>query len=395
MPNQYAQFHRLSRDPVSAVTEASLLINEAFNGEPADLIFAFAANYAGAEFDLALPKVAQLTDCENVVGLSCSSFVSGDRELENQSGVCLWAARFEQATVSTFHLDFNARGEEHFFSGWPESIDEIWQQNPTLFLLTDPFSFPVDVLLDRLGEDRPGTNIFGGVADGATGPREARLLLGDQAYSDGAVAVTIINIDIHSVVSQGCRPIGEPHIVTSVERNEIQTLRGKPSFEVLKSTYDTLPTQDKAQVEQGLHLGIAMTELKDNFEFGDFLIRNVIGIDEDRNSFTVSDYVRLGKTIQFHIRDAQSASVELELMLGQCAEKLQVTRSAPPNAALIFTCNGRGSWLFAEPDHDAKMIYKTFGELSCAGFFAAGEIGTVGQRAFLHGFTASVAVFPS
>ena len=268
----------------------------------------------------------------------------------------------------------------------------MWQQKPALFFLTDPFSFPIDALLVRIGEDHPNIKAFGGVADGASRPGEARLLLGSETYTEGAIAVMVSGVAVDSVVSQGCRPIGKPHIVTSSERNEIRSLGGKPAFDVLKSMYDVLPTQDKAKVEQGLHLGIAMTELKDNFEYGDFLIRNVIGINEEEKCFSLSDYVRMGKTVQFHIRDALSASAELESMLEKAKAEMS-ERGTEPRAALIFSCNGRGSWLFPEPHHDAGRINQVLGKLECAGFFAAGEIGSVGDQAFLHGFTASVAVF--
>ncbi len=369
------------------------MLNEALGGEKPDLIFAFSAGYAGAEFDLAMPKISDLTGCENVVGVSCVSLISGNQEFENQSGICLWAARFEDAQVLPFHLEFNTHAGEQFFAGWPEESESLWDQDPALFFLTDPYSFPVDALLVRIGEDHPNTKVFGGVADGASRPGEARLLLGNQTYTEGAIAVMVSGVGVESVVSQGCRPIGKPHIVTSAERNEVLSLAGKPAFDVLKSTYDQLPTQDKAKVEQGLHLGIAMTELKDNFEYGDFLIRNVIGIDEAKRCFALSDYVRMGRTVQFHIRDALSASAELESMLKKAKAEMDHSRNAAARAALIFSCNGRGSWLFPEPNHDAEMVNKVLGKLECAGFFAAGEIGSVGDQAFLHGFTASVAVF--
>ncbi len=369
------------------------MVNEALGGKNADLIFAFAAGYAGAEFDLAMPKVAELTGCENVAGVSCVSLISEDQEFENQAGICLWAARFEDANVLPFHLEFDTRAGEQFFAGWPDESEAMWSADPSLFFLTEPFSFPIDALLGRINEDHPNIKAFGGVADGASRPGEARLLLGDQTYTKGAVAVMVTGVPVRSVVSQGCRPIGKPHIVTSSERNLIRSLGGKPAFEALKLMYDQLPTQDKAKVEEGLHLGIAMTELKDNFEYGDFLVRNVIGIDEEEKSFTLSDYVRMGKTVQFHIRDALSASAELKSMLEKTKAELAESGDAQAQAALVFSCNGRGTWMFPEPHHDAGMISKILGEIQCGGFFAAGEIGSVGDQAFLHGFTASVAIF--
>lgn len=370
-----------------------MLVNEALGGQTADLIFAFCAGYAGVEFDLAMPKIAELTGCENVVGVSCVSLISGAEEFENQSGISLWAASFQDATVLPFHLGFSTHAGEQFFAGWPDESEAMWEHDPALFFLTDPFSFPIDALLVRIGEDHPNIKAFGGVADGASRPGEARLLLGKETYTEGAIAVMVSGVEVQSVVSQGCRPIGKPHIVTLAQRNEIRSLGGKPAFDVLKAMYDELPTQDKAQVEKGLHLGIAMTELKDSFEYGDFLIRNVIGIDEEEKCFSLSDYVRMGRTVQFHIRDALSASAELESMLKKAKAEMKESGSAEAQAALVFTCNGRGSWLFPEPHHDAGMINRALGQVACAGFFAAGEIGSVGDQAFLHGFTASVAIF--
>ena len=142
------------------------MVNEALGGQKADLIFAFAAGYAGAEFDLAMPKISELTGCENVAGVSCVSLIAGEHEYENQSGISLWAARFEDAKVLPFHLEFNTHGGEQFFAGWPDQSAEMWADDPVLFFLTEPFSFPVDALLLRIGEDHPNIKAFGGVADG-------------------------------------------------------------------------------------------------------------------------------------------------------------------------------------------------------------------------------------
>ena len=188
-----------------------------------------------------------------------------------------------------------------------------------------------------------------------------------------------------SVVSQGCRPIGEPFVITKAERNVIYELGGQPAHNQLKAIHDRLPTRDKDLMRMGIHLGRVVNEYQDSFEYGDFLMRNVTGFDPEDASISVGDFYRAGQTVQFHLRDSVSASQDLEQMLRKNVDA--------PRAALLFTCNGRGLRLFEDPHHDAGKIRDVAGEIPCAGFFCAGEIGPVGGQNFLHGFTASVALF--
>lgn len=188
------------------------------------------------------------------------------------------------------------------------------------------------------------------------------------------------------VVSQGCRPIGEPMVITTAERNMIGGLGGVSALSKLRSVFAELPTRDQRLVQNGLHVGRVINEYQEKFEYGDFLIRNVVGIDSEAEIISIGDYVRPGQTVQFHVRDAESADAELDSLLSQHAGGLF-------GSALLFTCNGRGMNLFPDPDHDAQLIRKNFGDIPTAGFFAAGEIGPVGQQNFMHGFTASLVLF--
>jgi small ligand-binding sensory domain FIST len=193
---------------------------------------------------------------------------------------------------------------------------------------------------------------------------------------------------MRTVVSQGCRPIGKPMVVTKAERNVIYELGGRPALIQLKELFDTLPTREQRQVQQALHVGRVMSEYKDHFEQGDFLVRNVVGIDPAAGAVAITDYLRPGQTVQFHVRDEQAADGELREMLAQARHDL-------PHAAggLLFTCNGRGSRLFSDQSHDAQCIAAALGPIPLAGFFAQGEIGPIGRQNFTHGFTASVALF--
>jgi small ligand-binding sensory domain FIST len=192
---------------------------------------------------------------------------------------------------------------------------------------------------------------------------------------------------VRPVVSQGCRPVGRPLVITRAEENLIVELGGTPALDRLREMYGDLDDADRELVRSSLHVGRAASEYRDTFRRGDFLVRNVLGADPDSGVIAVGDLVRAGQTVQFHVRDAASADEDLRELLGNAASDVD------PAGALVFTCNGRGTRLFAEPNHDARCLQRCLGPLPAAGFFAQGEIGPIGTRTFLHGFTASIAIF--
>ena len=196
------------------------------------------------------------------------------------------------------------------------------------------------------------------------------------------------NVRIRPVVSQGCRPIGKPLVITRAEANVIIELGGKPALERLREIYADLDHQDRVLVRTSLHVGRAANEYQESFQQGDFLVRTVAGADPESGVLAVGDLVRTGQTVQFHVRDAASAHDDLVALLTREKE-----RGSTAAGALVFTCNGRGSRLFHTPSHDAACLQQVLGPLPAAGFFAQGEIGPIGSRTFVHGFTASIALF--
>jgi len=389
--NNYAAAVCQSPDVSQAVTQCCMLVNQRYAQTAPDLVpdlvIAFVAGYQPEDFQHAMMRIGELTNGRTVLGVTCQSLVAGNQELENTQGISLWSACWPAAEVTPMFLELQSEQGQANFSGLPQ---DGWEDDSVLLMLTEAYSFPADGLLEHVNSHHPGVEIFGGVSDAGFKPSYARLMLDGNVYDRGAVAVRISGVPVSTVVSQGCRPIGESFIVTDAQRNVIGTLGGQPALEAIKKIYATLPTQDQARVERGLHLGIAMTELKDKFQYGDFLIRNVIAIDEETKTITIGDYIRKGRTVQFHIRDQVSASIELRSMLESATQK---ETTPPPAAALIFTCNGRGSNLFEQPHHDAALLKEFAGDVPTAGFFAAGEFGYVGRSNFLHGFTASIALF--
>jgi small ligand-binding sensory domain FIST len=292
------------------------------------------------------------------------------------------------AQVVPVRLEFERTPDGGTFAGWPEEGDELAADGASLILLGEPFSFPADALLERLNEDLPGLHVFGGMASGGYQPGQNRVALGTDLFDSGAVGVLVRGVTLRSVVSQGCHPIGKPMVVTRSERNVIQQLGGRPAFEQLKDLWPQLSEKEQRLVREGLHVGQVINEYQDSFGRGDFLIRNVIGADPAQGVIALGDYVRTGQTVQFHLRDADTADEELRELLSKARAS-----AAAPAGALLFTCNGRGTRLFGQPHHDAQAIAKAWSALPVAGFFAQGEMGPVGGKNFLHGFTASVVLF--
>jgi small ligand-binding sensory domain FIST len=259
-----------------------------------------------------------------------------------------------------------------------------------LLVLGEPFSFPPEVLLELVNDEHPGVPVIGGMASTASQPGENRLLLSGTAVDTGAVAVLLHGpLRVRTLVSQGCRPIGHPLVITRAERNVIMQLGGEPAYQRLVEVFQTLATREQDLVRRGLHLGRVVSEYLEHFGQGDFLVRNVLGLDANSGAIAVGDYFRTGQTVQFHVRDWETADGELRQLLAATRQDA----AEQPRGGLLFTCNGRGTRLFPEPHHDAHVIHEAWREMPLAGFFAAGELGPIGGRNFMHGFTASLAIF--
>jgi len=317
---------------------------------------------------------------EAIIGCVAETVVGGAREVEDGPAVAVWLASLPEP-VETFHMEFVRTSAGGVFGGY-----RFEEAGPGAYLLIgDPFSFPADPLLRHLNERIPGSVVMGGMASGGRAPGDTRLLYDDRVMDSGAVGVRLAGVGIRSLVSQGCRPIGNIYTVTRAEGNVIHELGGRPALERLQELVQRLPPEDRELVTSGLHVGRAIDEYKTEQERGDFLIRGIAGVDPQSGALVVGDEIEVGQTIQFHVRDAATAEEDLRTLLEREAE--------PATGALLFTCNGRGSRLFDVPDHDALLVSEKLGGLPLAGFNCAGEIGPVGGKNFLHGFTASIALF--
>ncbi|MCA9120339.1 MAG: FIST C-terminal domain-containing protein [Planctomycetaceae bacterium] len=389
MPLAFASALSTNPNSLAALDEVVALAKQQLQGEATVALLFVSADHLGAADKLA-PRLCEQLGTDAVIGCSGESIVGVGTEIEMESAMSLWVASLPGSTVMPMRLEFVRTAEGGSFVGWPDELPDAWPVGSALLVLGDPYTFPPEFLLERVNDDHSGVSVIGGMASAATQPGENCLFMGPNAYHDGAVAVLIYGeVTIRSIVSQGCRPIGEHFVITKAERNVIQELGGLPAYQRLIEVYATLATHEQEMVRRGLHVGRVVSEYQDKFEQGDFLVRNVTGVDQESGAIVLGDYVRPGQTVQFHVRDANTADGELKQMLAA----LKQTRSGDQRGALLFTCNGRGTRLFPAPNHDAEAIGNALNNSPLAGFFAAGEMGPVAGRNFLHGFTASIAIF--
>jgi small ligand-binding sensory domain FIST len=375
------------RQTSAALREVCAAAREQLGGAP-DLAMLFFSSEHAPQADTLAAEACERLGTDRLIGCTGESMVTTGREIEDGPALSLWAAKWPGVDCSLFHLQFERTREGGVIQGWPDALAGQWPDNTFVFLLGEPFSFPADLLLERLNEDRPGVKVVGGMASGGAQPGDNRLLLGGSSLAEGAVAALVSGpVRLRTVVSQGCRPIGKPFVVTKAERNVIQELGGKPALLQLKEIFDTLPAREQVLVQKALHVGRVVSEYQERFEQGDFLVRNVVGIDPSNGAIAIADYIRPGQTVQFHVRDQDAADAELRQLLNAARKQ-----SPGPAGALLFTCNGRGTRMFSQPDHDAQCLVKSLGTVPTAGFFAQGEIGPIGRQNFMHGFTASVAI---
>jgi small ligand-binding sensory domain FIST len=332
-----------------------------------------------------LAAVRNVTGQMPLIGCISESVIGGAREVETDPGVSLWLVA-GTGPVETFSMEYLGEPSGGVFAGYRFERD-----GGLHVMICDPFSFPADDLLEHVNANVPGTQVIGGMASEGPERRRSHLFLDDQVLLRGAVGARFAGAQVDLLVSQGCRPIGDPFTVTSAEGNVMRELGGRPPYRRLQELVDASPGRDRQLlVNGGLHVGLVIDEYRSEQRHGDFLIRSVIGADPESGAIVVGGEIDIGQTVQFHVRDAQSADEDLR---GALEREVAALSGQSPAAALLFTCIGRGSQLFQAPDHDAGLVAKFLGEIPTAGCFCAGELGPIGGKNFLHTFTASIAIF--
>lgn len=373
-------------DPGIATGEIVGRVLETLGVQP-DVAVLFTSGEHMGNTDEIAAAVVELLNPGAFIGTTAVSVAAGEREIEEETAAVLWVGSLgggnapRARAVRLGGVPDPAADDEALAA----ALDEVHAAGDlSMIVLADPYSYPVDAALGHWAERWPDVSVLGGLSSGAPMPGGNRIVVDGSVHRDGAAALIVGgSANVTHLVSQGCRPIGQPYIITEAEGNVVKSLGGMPPFERLQQVFSKLDPADQRLVQRGLHVGRVTDERKIDFERGDFLIRGVLGADRDSGAIAIGDEAPIGATVQFHVRDAETADEDLRAAL---AHSLQT------EGALLFTCNGRGTHLFDAPHHDASaLVNQTSAEV--AGMFCAGEIGPVGARSYVHGFTASMALF--
>lgn len=383
---QFASAISRKTDTEAAVRDLADAIRSQIGRVPIDLAFVFFSAHHAEKASLIATMIREELPVEVCLGCSGEGIIAGAEELETSPGLTLWVACLPQVRIAPLRLAFSQTQDQIQMSGWPEPSIEP----STFILLADPFTTPVHDVLSVMADRYPNGKAVGGLAGGGHGAGENRLIRNEQVFDGGLVGVQLSGpVLVRTVISQGCSPIGERYVVTKAEQNMVYELGGQPALRRLQDVFESLEGPQRRNAHRALHVGIVIDEHRSRFERGDFLVRNLVGADQQAGAIAIGDLVQEGQTLQFQLRDAKSASEDLHFLLAADRSK----HHSRPLGALLFSCCGRGEGLFGHTHHDSSVVQERMGQIPVAGFFAQGEIGPVGGHNFLHGYTASVAIF--
>jgi small ligand-binding sensory domain FIST len=391
----------------SAIREVTDRVLASLGTEP-DLAILFISSAFASEYSRVLPLLREYVGQARIIGCSGSGVIGmGDRdtplEIEEKPALSLTVAHLPAVEVRSFHLSIDELPDlDSPPSEWTEIMGVAAAARPHFILLADPFSTGMNDLLQGLDFAYPTAVKVGGLAGIESFSRSSGLFCGQQLYREGVVGVALSgHIAMEAIVAQGCRPIGQPYRVTEGDRNVVMKIEANDSneqdipesaqtpLEVLQDIFKDLNAADRERAQQSLFVGIAQSNFKQNLEQGDFLIRNLVGVDPRVGAIAIADRVRPGQCIQFHLRDAHTSAEELESLLQQYQQR----QPGNPSGAILFACNGRGENLYDEPNFDSHLFEKYVGPVPLGGFFCNGEIGPVSGTTFLHGSTAVFGIF--
>ncbi len=374
-------------DPRVGAIEAASAARAGLGGAHGpDLAVVFLTGSHLAAPEAALEGVHETLAPDALVGCGTAGVLAAGREVEDGAAIVVWAASLEgEGRLTAFHARAEPTDDGFAISGFPD-LDGA----SAAILMPDPFTFPTEAVLASAHERRRAMPLIGGLASARTAEGASALFHGEEVVDGGAVGVLAHGVEVLPCVSQGAAPIGPEMTVTAAEGNVIHELAGKPALRALREVLSNLDHEERAMIAGGLLMGLVVGGQRPHYERGDFLVRGLVGADPESGTVAVGAPVHEGQVVRIHARDADSADRDLREALEL---RLAALGGARPAGALAFTCNGRGRGMFGCDNHDAQALDEVFRGAPVAGFFAAGEIGPVGGESFVHGFTATIAVF--
>jgi small ligand-binding sensory domain FIST len=376
----------------SGIDEATENILEQLDGKKADLTVIFISPHFAERYPEIASLIKKRIDPGLLLGCSGGGIIGQGQEVEQQPAFSITSAHLPGVDIQPIQTETNELPDQDTGPKvWHDWLKVSADKQPHFIFLADPFSFQGEAFLAGMDFAYPASKKVGGLASGAQQPGGNALYLGDKIYSQGLIGVALSgNIEMDTIVAQGCRPIGQTMLITECKQNMLLKLGNVPPMEVLQEINETLDESDRELMKTSLFLGIEMDPLKDDPGQGDFLIRNLMGVDHQSGALAIGSLLREGQLVQFHLRDKVMSAKDLELLL---ARYQSGGRADDVAGALLFSCLGRGQYLYGKRNHDTDMFKDKMGEVPLGGFFCNGEIGPVGKATFLHGYTSSFGIF--
>ena len=378
----------------AAISECSERVSRDLGPGEVSLAALFATPHFAAYFPRMHRLIEDRLSPETLIGCSGGGVIGGGEEVEHAPAISLVAARLPDVRVRPFRVEGTLPDLDGPPDAWEELVGVRAVEEPQFILLADPFSVRPEALLAGLDYAFPGAPKIGGLASGAASPGLNALFLDDEVFDGGVIGVALTgNVAVDTVVAQGCRPIGELMSVTGCDGNMLHELDGRPAFEVLRELFVSLDERDRHLAQSSLFVGVLMDEFREEPRAGDFLIRNLIGADPRLGAVAVGESLHEGMRVRFHLRDAETSAEDLNAMLTGYEQALPA--GAMPTGALLFSCVGRGEYLYGRPNFDTGVFHEHLDGVPVGGFFCNGEIGPVSGTTFLHGYTSSFGLFRS
>ena len=376
----------------AAIDAACRQAREQLANASCDLACLFVSTIYRASWPEMLQRVHDQLTPQVLIGCSGSGIIGSTQEFEWVPAVSVVAAHLPAVKLFPFLITPEELEQSAPGGYWIDKIGAAPMAQPVFVLFTDPYTMEPMKLLTELNATYRTRPIIGGLVSGGNEPGEHLLFMGRDVHHEGAVGVAMTgNIAMDTIISQGCRPVGRPYILTKVEENVVLELGGRPALTVLHEVLSGLSVEDRELAQRSsVFVGLVINEMRPMFGSGDFLIRNIIGIDPELSAIAVAEAVHVGQTLQFHLRDATASRQELRRLLLQWGQAHSVVS---PAGCLVFNCTGRGKSFYGTSHHDVKIIQALGGKPPIGGFFCNGEIGPVDGTNFLHGYTASLGLF--
>lgn len=326
-----------------------------------------------------------------LAGCSSNSLIVGGNEIEENAGLVLALYSLPGAQLKGVRFEQNQieyAGERNY---WHEETGVSASETNGWLVFIDPFHIDSESWMRSWNSSYAPLPVYGGLASGDFREQSTQVYLNGEVYDEGGVAVSFGgDVTLAGVISQGCTPIGDTWTLTQVEQNFIHRIGNRPAYEVLEETFKRLPPDEQRKTQGNVFIGLVVNEYLEDYHRGDFLVRNLLGGDPKSGVIAVGALPRAGQTVQFQRRDALAAAEDMDELLARTKVALM---GRTIYGGCLCSCNGRGRNLFGDPNHDAIAVQRQIGPVGVAGFFCNGEIGPVGEKNFLHGYTASLALF--